>query len=307
MEKTFVTGSLGFIGYHLVPYLKEQGYNILSCDLHLREYEDYLKSDVTSYIDLQRIFRNNKIESVIHMAGEVGRIMGELHPHKMIHVNAIGTLNLIHLCIEHNTKLIYFSTSEVYGKNLSSNRNQVIEEKLDSGSAFGCVNVYAISKLYAEALVKHYVENYDLKAVTIRPFMIYGEVETPSPYRSALVQFVTHALKNEALTVHKGTSRSWCHVSDFIKGVKLVLNQPFKGYYEAYNIGSEEYHSMKEAALMVIDETKSQSKIDLVDPPSKFLNLNKYFSIDKIKKLGYNPEVSLREGIKRMVNYYVKK
>src|SRR4030042_4843157 len=113
MVKIFVTGALGFIGSFLVPYLTEQGHEVVSSDVHVRDYDDYVRADVTSFEDLYRIFKKEKINQVVHMAGEVGRMVGEEHPQKMLYVNNIGTLNLIKLCIEYNARLVYFSTSEV--------------------------------------------------------------------------------------------------------------------------------------------------------------------------------------------------
>jgi dTDP-glucose 4,6-dehydratase len=301
MTKIFVTGALGFIGGYLVPYLTAKGHEVVSGDVHVRDYDDYVRADVTSFEDLYRIFKNENIEQVIHMAGEVGRMVGEEHPQKMLYTNNIGTLNLIKLCLEYKARLVYFSTSEVYG-HLFDKGKSVKEEDLEKGSVFTTTNIYAMSKLFGEAIVRHYVENYGLNAVTIRPFMVYGAGEHPSKYRSALINFVHSALSGEKLTVHKGTERAWCYVSDFISGLYLVMQHPFSGKYEAYNIGSDEYHTMEEVARMVIDACHGNySQIETVQPPSKFLSRSKEFSIEKIRSIGYDPKISLKEGIARVV------
>jgi nucleoside-diphosphate-sugar epimerase len=307
MVKILVTGALGFIGTFLVPYLKEQNYDVISTDVHIRDYDDYIRADITSFEDLYRVFSKNDIDIVINMAGEVGRMVGEEHPQKMMYVNDIGLLNLIKLCLEHDCRLIYFSTSEVYGRLFDENK-PVKEDDLEKrGTVFMTTNVYALSKLFGEALVKHYVENYNLNALTIRPFMVYGPGEYPSKYRSAITNFVYSALKKEKITVHKGAQRAWCYVSDFVKGVSLVLRYPFSGKYEAFNIGSEEYHAMEEVANMVIEEVGGKyDQIEIVEPPRKFLSITKKFSIEKIKSLGYKPQMSLKEGIHRVVEWQRK-
>jgi nucleoside-diphosphate-sugar epimerase len=307
MGKIFVTGALGFIGSYLVPYLREQGLEVVSSDVHVRDFDDYVRADITFFEDLYRIFEKEDIDAVIHMAGEVGRMVGEEHPQKMLYVNNIGTLNLIKLCLDHKCRLIYFSTSEVYGR-LFDKGKPVKEEDLEKeGSIFVTTNMYAMSKLFGESVVSHYVENYGLNAVAVRPFMVYGPGEYPSKYRSALINFVHSALKDQKLTVHEGAERAWCYVSDFIRGVFLVMKHPFSGKYEAFNIGSEEYHPMEEVARMVIEECAGDySQIRMVKPPSKFLSLGKRFSIDKAKSIGYKPEVSLREGIHRVVDWQKK-
>ena len=306
MTTIFVTGALGFIGSYLIPYLSSQGHKVISSDVHVRDYTDYVRADVTSFEDMYKIFRKENINQVIHMAGEVGRMVGEEHPQKMMYVNNIGTLNLIKLCLEYNAKLVYFSTSEVYGRLFDTGKT-VKEEDLEKGSVFTTTNIYAMSKLFGEAIVKHYVENYALKAVTIRPFMVYGPGEYPSKYRSALINFVDSALRGEKLTVHKGAKRAWCYISDFINGLYLVMQQPFYGNYEAFNIGSDEYHTMEETAQLVVEECGADSNlIEIVEPPKKFLSLNKMFSIEKIKALSYVPHISLKEGIHSVAQWQRK-
>jgi len=240
------------------------------------------------------------------MAGEVGRMVGEEHPQKMMYVNNIGTLNLIKLCLEYDARLVYFSTSEVYG-HLFDKGTPVKEEDLEKGSVFTTTNIYAMSKLFGEAIVRHYVENYSLNAVTIRPFMVYGPGEHPSKYRSAIINFVGSALKGEPLTVHKGTKRAWCFVSDFIDGLCLASNKTFSGKYEAFNIGSDEFLSMEEVARIVVEECgRNHSLIKMVEPPTKFLSPSKNFSIQKIRSLGYEPKIPLREGVRKVIEWQKK-
>jgi dTDP-glucose 4,6-dehydratase len=307
MSKVLVTGALGFIGRYLVPHLKRANFDIVSLDVHVRDYSDYVRADVTSFEDLHHVFAKENVDTVIHMAGEVGRMVGEEHPQKMIYVNNIGTLNLVRLCLEHSCRLVYFSTSEVYGRLLDSDakvEEQDIEQK---GSAFITTNIYALSKLFGEAIIRHYVENYELNAVTIRPFMVYGPGEYPSKYRSAISNFIYAALTGGKITVHQGTVRAWCYISDFLDGVSIVLKHPFSGKYEAFNIGSDEYRTMKEVAEMAIAECEGKAdQIEIVQPPEKFLSLTKKFSIHKIRSLGYEPKISLKEGLHRVADWQRK-
>jgi len=304
LGKILVTGALGVIGSFLVPYLRERDHDVISSDVFVRDYSDYVRADITSFEDLYRVFKKEDIDTVIHMAGEVGRMVGEEHPQKMIYVNNIGTLNLIKLCMEHNCRLVYFSTSEVYG-HLFDKDKPVEEADLDKdGSIFVTTNIYAMSKLFGEAIVRHYVENYGLNAVTIRPFMIYGPKEYPSKFRSAISNFIYLALTGGKITVHRGTARAWCYISDFVDGVYLVMKDRFSGVYEAFNVGSDEYRTMEEVAEMVVDECRGDySQIEAVDPPEKFLSLTKKFSIEKIKSINYMPKVSLKEGIRRVAEW----
>ena len=306
MKTILVTGALGHIGVFLTDYLAKLGHNAIGSDVRMKDADNYVRADITAFEDLYRIFKKNSIDIVIHMGAEVGRMQGEEYPQKMVYVNDVGTLNVIKLCIDHNAKLVYFSTSEAYGK-LFDDGHTVIEEDLDRGSAFMTTNIYALSKLFGEAIVRHYVENYNLNAVTIRPFMIYGTGEYPSKYRTAISNFIYQALTGQTITVHRGAKRAWCYIDDFVEGVRCVMDTKFSGKYEAYNMGSDEIHTMEEVARVVIKEAKaSEDQIKVVDPPSQFMSLVKRFSIEKARKIGYSPQVSLEQGVQKVVAWQRK-
>ncbi|MGQ9587241.1 MAG: NAD-dependent epimerase/dehydratase family protein [Thermoplasmata archaeon] len=294
-----MTGALGAIGVNLIPSLKKEGHNVIGTDVRMTEFSDYVRSDITSFEEMYRIFEESRPDIVIHMAGEVGRLMGERYPQKMIYVNDYGTLNMIKLCLEYKTTLVNFSTSEVYG-HLYDKGEEVREEDLElHQTAFGTTNVYALSKLLAEALVKHYVDNYGLKAVTIRPCMVYGPGETPAKNRSAIANFIHEAMTGKKITVHKGTVRAWCYITDFVDGVRLVMDHASSKRYEAYNIGSDEYYTAERFAEIVLEVCGGKkSQIKLVDPPRQFLSPVKRTSIEKAREIGYAPKVTLRKGIK---------
>ena len=297
--KILVTGGLGRIGEHLIAELKQNSL-VLATDLVVGYTDGYMRMDVTSREDIDEVMEAWCPDVTIHMAGEVGRLNGEAHPEKMLRTNGLGTLNIARACLKHGARLINFSTSEVYGTAFDFRYPMDESGDLD---AFAQANVYSISKMTGEAIVRHYVQNYGLEAITVRPFMVYGEGETPSRYRSALTNFVWAALNGKSFDVHKGTGRAWCHVDDFVKGLSLLLDVR-RGTYEAFNIGSEEYRPMEEVANMVIQETGADSSlINLVDVGNKFGVQVKRASIDKMKALGYRPQITLREGIRRVVKW----
>ncbi|MFN3478538.1 MAG: NAD-dependent epimerase/dehydratase family protein, partial [bacterium] len=279
---------------------------ILYSDINIADYEDYIRADVSDYLDVVKMERKwDKVDYVIHMAGEVGRMVGEEYPHKMVLVNAIGTLNMINFCLEKDCKLVYFSTSEVYGEILEN--KMVFEEDLLEIPIFKLTNIYAASKYFCEFLVWHYVKKYGLKAVVVRPFMVYGSGVIPSKYKSAIDQFIYNALNNKEIIVHRGTERAWCYIDDFIDGVILILKRHDFKDFESYNIGSQEYFKMEEVAKIVIKYTNSSTELlKIIDPPKDFLVTKKVFSIEKIKKLGFQPKISLEEGIKNTVEWHKK-
>lgn len=304
MSTVLATGALGVIGNHLTKLLREQGYEVIGADLGIRDYSDYVRADVTSFEDLYRIGKMHRIDVVIHMAGEVGRMVGETHPQRMIFVNDVGATNVIQFCLEHGAKLVYFSTSEVYGHILDAGKPVTENQLTEEASAFCTTNIYAMSKLFGEALVKHFVDNYGLNAVGVRPFMVYGPGEAPSKWRSAICNFVHAARHRKAITVHKGTVRSWCYIDDFVHGIRILTERPRQAGYEAYNIGSDEYMTMEQVARTICEELGApQELVEVVPPPAQFMSPIKIASIEKMRSIGYAPKVTLRSGIQAVARW----
>lgn len=304
--KILVTGALGFIGKRLFAALKKEGYDVLGVDLVIADYDDYIRADITYFEDVWKLFKENDgFDMVIHLAGEVGRLNGEEYPQRMIYVNEVGTLNLIKMCLEYNSKLIYFSSSEVYGTLFD--QKEVVEEDFEQLSPSRVTNIYAMSKLFGEGIVNHYVKNYGLLAVTVRPFMVYGPGVLASKYKSAIDQFVYNALNGKPFVVHRGSERAWCYVDDFVDGViTIVKNHSFKEkVYEAYNVGTQEYIATEELAKLILELTGRPSDLmKVVELPDRFISRKKRFSNQKLRKLGWEQKVFLRDGLNRVIEWY---
>jgi len=223
----------------------------------------------------------------------------------MIYVNEIGTLNLLQLCLEYNSKLVYFSTSEIYGKLFDE--KEVCEEDFSIIGPDMVTNVYAMSKLFGEGIVNHYVKNYNLLAVGIRPFMIYGPGVTASKYKSAIDQFVYNSLNNKPFVVHQGSERAWCYIDDFIDAIlKIVENHSFThNVYESYNVGTQEYISTEDLANLILELTGAPSNLmQIAQLPEKFISGRKRFSNKKLRDLGWEQKVLLRQGLQEVIKWY---
>lgn len=300
MSIILVTGAAGVIGQHLVPYLDSKGHIVIGTDI--ARHGGCIKADVSSYKDMAKLMAKTEPEILIHMAGEVGIKNGEEHPDKMVQVNAVGTQNIVELCTENGVDLVYFSTSEVYGHSLDARTHVTEDEPL---GALNTTNIYAMSKLFGEAIVKHYVENYQLSAVTVRPFMVYGPGEYPTIYRSAISRMVYRALTGKTIVAHIGAVRAWCYIDDFVKGVELVMEKAKTRRYEAYNIGSDEAYSMEKVAQR-IQQIAGRGTVALTEPPNQFVNKVKIASIEKARAIGYDPKVTLVEGLQNVIDWQRK-
>lgn len=306
MKTVLVTGALGVIGSAVTRRLTADGYRVISADLLVADGDDYVRLDVIKYEDLSRLGRKERIDVVVHMAGEVGRLVGENQPQRMIYVNNVGTTNIVQFCLEHKADLLYFSTSEVYGTLLRDGVPVAEDLMQSSASAFSTENIYALSKLFGEAIVSHYVMNYDLSAATVRPFMVYGPGERPVSWRSAMTNFVYAARHGQPLKVHRGAARAWCYVDDFVDGVVRVLERPVKttGQYHAYNIGSDDYKPMEEVARTIIRVVGGkESQVEVLDVPNPFGSLVKRADLSKIRSIGFDPRWSLEDGVEQVAKW----
>ena len=100
-----ITGGLGVIGRRLSQRLKERGYETVVSDVRILKEDGYRRGDITQYVEMDRIFKEFKVEHVFHLAGEVGRINGEEFPRRAVDINVSGTINLAQLCMEHGARL----------------------------------------------------------------------------------------------------------------------------------------------------------------------------------------------------------
>ena len=284
--RIMVTGSRGVIGQSLVPRLRYEGHRVIEFDKRIQD-----QYDVQNRGFLHKFVGACQPNIIIHMAAQVGRLTAEYDPKEAFRTNIEGTYNVIDACHQSGARLINFSTSEVYGHNSVFGDPDVLEQN----------GIYGISKLSAEAIVKHYVMVADLKALSIRPFMVYGPHEMPNgQYRSAVSNFIDTAMNDGTIEAHEGCVRSWCYIDDFMDGLLLLIEKHKFEYKEycAFSIGTEEYRTMEECAQIVIDTVGSGRYI--VKPvPAKLVSAVKKANFDYMHSLGFEPKVGLEEGIRR--------
>ncbi len=296
-----ITGGLGVIGRRLAEHLREHGYDVKVTDVAIRSEPDYRRADVTRYEELTEVFRTWPIEHVFHLAGEVGRENGEQFPRRCVDINVSGTLNLVQLCQEYGARLYFASTSEIYGDHGSD----LVTEELETGTVLAPTNCYGWSKLHAEHYLRHFSESQGLKAAAMRFFMCYGPGERPDPFRSAMTNFIDRVRHDRPITVHRGTSRSWCYIDDIVAGCRLLMENWDGERYEGFNIGRADPQPTTEVAALICEMLdKPTSLIELADP-GPLVTPVKNASFDKAQRLlGYEAQVGLREGIERTIAWH---
>ena len=296
-----ITGGLGVIGTRLAEVLRSSGYDVKVTDVAIRKQEDYLRADVTRYEELAEVFRRWPIEHVFHLAGEVGRENGEQFPRRCVDINVSGTLNLIQLCLEYGARVYFASTSEIYGDHGAA----TVSEEMDGLEVLRPTNCYGWSKLQAEQYLRHFTKTTGLLAASMRFFMCYGPGERPDPYRSAMTNFIDSLRHDRPITVHRGTSRSWCYIDDIVAGCQLLMERWDGSSYEAFNIGRHDPRPTTEVAELICRILEKPSDLIQLADPGPLVTPIKNASFDKADRLlGFTARVGLEEGIRKTIDWH---
>ena len=286
-KKALVIGSLGNIGKPLTLHLKALDYEVLEVDFKPAWREGYIMADINQALDLMPAFDWNP-DYVFMLSAMVSRVTCEQASAMTVETNLVGLNNVIQMTKNINAKLIYFSTSEVYGPDLEWMDEVTSTPKPN--------NRYGLTKLLGESLVEYEVEQYGMKAVTLRPFMMYDENEDLGDHRSAMVRFAYNLSHGEPIEVHKGSSRAWFHVSDAINSIERAAHTE---KYHVINIGSPDVRPIDELAELIrVELDADESLITYIDIPGRMtLGKNPNLTLQK-EILGVEPKVVLEEGVK---------
>ena len=295
-----VTGGSGFIGSNIVDELRKK-HSITIFDVNKTHFEDieFVQGDITDSKAADAAIKNADI--VIHLAATLGVINTEENPIKTLDTNIFGTKNVLDACKNnHVKKIIFSSSSEIYGEPLK------IPIK-ETDKAIPITN-YGISKLAAEEYIKAYSKKEGITYTIFRLFNIYGEKQRNEWVMS---EFVEQAIKNQDIMIHGNGSqiRAFCHVKDAVKGFESALE---KGNNEIFNVGNDtEPISIKELAnrIITLSNSKSITKLVPFEKSNRDRNeiMNRVPDIEKVKKqLGYKPEMSINEGIKKIIDLKIK-
>lgn len=301
-----VTGGAGFLGSHLCDYLLKEGHRVICMDnlitgnmaniYHLKGNENFkfVKHNVTEFIETKE-----DLDFVLHFASPASPIDYLNHPIPTLKVGALGTHKTLGLAEAMAAKYLLASTSEVYGDPLV---NPQKEDYWGNVNPIGPRGVYDEAKRFAEAMVMAYHRDHGLDTRIVRIFNTYGPRMRLNDGR-VVPTFVYQALRNEPMTVFGDGSqtRSFCYVSDLVKGVyKLILSD----IREPVNIGNPEELSILEFAKIIKELTDTESKVTYYPLPENDPKVRRP-DISRAKELlGWEPEVSLEEGLKITIDWF---
>ncbi|MBX6394260.1 MAG: NAD(P)-dependent oxidoreductase [Alicyclobacillaceae bacterium] len=291
MSTILVTGSQGTIGKRLVPALRRAGHDVWQCDLRHTGEDRYVRADVGNYRQLERVF-DQEYDYVFHLAAEFGRINGEEYYDNLWQTNVVGTRNILEFQRKKGFKLIFASSSEIYGQT----REPLLYEDLPLQKPVIPHNDYAATKWVNEIQIMNYEQRYGVPVMRLRLFNAYGPGEYYHPYRSVVCLFLYRALHGLPYTVFEGYHRAFMYVDDLIRTLVRSVERFRPG--EVYNIGGREYKSVRELSDKILALTGAPESLVTYLPEDVHNTVSKRPDITKaVRDLGHDPTVDLDEGL----------
>lgn len=295
--KVLITGCKGTLGRPLVNELLRRGHEVWGCDLQHQRDANYFRADISNYRQLERVFEQ-KYDYVYHLAAEFGRINGEEYYDTLWETNVIGTRNILELQKNRRFRLIFASSSEIYG----DKHDAILTEDIPLNKSIIQHNDYATTKWVNEVQIMNFEKRYDIEVVRCRFFNAYGPGEYYHHYRSVVCLFCYRALNNIPWQVYLGYHRVFMYIDDFIPTLANVCENYKAG--EVYNIGGEEFRSVKELSDLILSITGASNSLVEYLPEDRHNTLNKKPDITKAKRdLGHNPRVVLEEGVPKTIKW----
>lgn len=305
-KRILVTGGAGFLGSHLCEKLLQNGDYVYCLDnlytgsidnienlLHYPNFE-FIEYDVEVPLDIQ-------VGQIYNFACPASPVHYQNNPVKTAKTNVLGVINILELAKRTNARVLQASTSEVYG-------NPQIHPQPES--YWGYVNPVGVRSCYdegkrmAETLCFDYHRMYNIEVRVMRIFNTYGPKMAKNDGR-VVSNFILQALHNEDITIYGDGSqtRSFCYVDDLVDGAIRFMNSD-KEFLDPVNMGNPEEYSMRELAKLIRELTGSSSEIVYRTLPQDDPVQRKPVIAVAEEKLGWKPQVMLREGLSRTIEYF---
>ena len=298
--RILVTGGLGAVGTPLVKLLRERGHTVWVADRPHAPGPNYIRCDVGIHRQVERIFEMQNIDFVYHLAAEFGRWNGEDFYETMWQSNAIGTKNLIRAQEKHGFRMVFTSSSEVYG-----DWDGIMTENVPHDNAIRQLNDYAISKWVSEMQILNSADRFDTETVRVRLFNTYGPGEPYSEYRSVICKFIYHALHDMPYTVYLNHHRSSTYIDDTVRTLANISEKFKPG--EVYNIAGDEYHDIKSLSDMILSYLgKDDHLVEYIDVEHHNTRDKKSDNAKATRDLDHRCTVSLEEGIPLTIEWQKK-
>ncbi|NUM34673.1 MAG: GDP-mannose 4,6-dehydratase [Candidatus Brocadiae bacterium] len=309
-----ITGTAGFIGFHLaLSYLKE-GAEVVGIDSFtpyypvvlkqrrheiLKEYPGFTeeKLDLCDIKSLERCFQSYSPDTLCHLAAQPGIRYSMKDPFSYQKSNLEGFVNLLEMARKFSIKrFVYASSSSVYGnvKEVPYKETQNVDTP---------ISLYAATKRANEILAYTYQHLYSIQTIGLRFFTVYGPWGRPD---MAIWKF-TDALKTgKEIEVfnHGNNFRDFTYIDDIVSGIRAALSQDNLSLYEIFNLGNHQSENVMKLLELLENATQCKAKIRMI-PLQPGDMVTTFADIENARqKLGYVPKTSLAKGIESFVSWY---
>jgi UDP-glucuronate 4-epimerase len=328
--KLLVTGTAGFIGFHLARRLLDRGDEVIGVD-NVNDYYDTnlkearldrlrddrgfteVRQDIADRVAMEALFRQYQPQRVAHMAAQAGVRYSIENPHAYLDSNLVGFMNILEGCRHNDVKhLVYASSSSVYGANEAMPFS--VDDNVDHP-----LSLYAASKKANELMAHTYSHLYDLPTTGLRFFTVYGPWGRPD---MAPFIFTKKILAGEPIDVfnHGNHKRDFTYIDDIIEGVVRTLDQvalgntewsgeapdpsTSKAPYRIYNIGSNNPVELSRFIEIIEERTGKKAQKNLLPMQPGDVQATYANGDGLINDVGYKPETSVEEGIANFVDWY---
>ena len=291
-KRVLVTGGNGYLGSFLVKALEKENANVFVVSRNAELLYNHFAVDITDFDAINSVVQEIQPDIVFHLAANISRNRDFAIYTDMAKVNVTGTLNVLQALQNLDAHFIFTSSSEIYGNNKSPfHENQLPKP----------VSPYSLSKVNAEMLIQTYCLNHNKKFTNLRIFNFYGE---HMPEDFFIPQMINSLKREEDFLMTKGEqTRDFLYVDDVVEALLLTATNT-NSYNETMNVCSGKGTKLSELATEVNEKMNAKAKIILGAIPYRDNEVWEMIGDNsKIKqKLGFEPQVNLENGIKRVLH-----
>lgn len=314
MARVLVTGSAGFIGFHVALRLLSNHHTVVGIDNFnsyyapilkrartalLQNFEDFISVELDLFDKdaVEKCFSDYRPEIVCHLAAQAGVRYSLLNPYVYEKSNVAGFLNVIEQTrLLEGARFVYASSSSVYGGNTKMPYSE-------SDPVNTPISMYAATKRANEMIAYTYHHLYRLHTVGLRFFTVYGEWGRPD---MAYWSFVENMMHGEPIRVfnYGRNSRDFTFVEDVVEGVTAALFTPDLDGYEIINLGNNHPVQLMTFIKILEDLTGIQARKEMIEAQPGDV-VSTYADISKAQvKLGFQPSTEIRDGLARFVDWF---
>ena len=311
-KRILITGSAGFIGFHLAKHLQNRGDDVIGIDNFNNYYSSELKKDrakllvdngvkivegdILDQALLTQLILTEEITHIVHLAAQPGVRYSLTNPQAYISTNIHGFLSVLEACRHHpQIYLTYASSSSVYGNNEKVPFS--VEDPTEQQAS-----LYAVTKKTNELMAYTYHHLYHLKVTGLRFFTVYGPWGRPD---MAYFLFTKAIIENQSINVYDyyKMSRDFTYIDDIIEGIVAAVD--LEADFEIFNLGNNRPETLQ-TLVETIEETL-QKKAILNHLPIQPGDVETTFAdIEKSRKiLNFSPKTDLKEGISKFIDWYL--